>query len=245
MVYIQHADSLTALGETQASWRGLSEGRVALERRSVPHVEGEDLVPQAWLYDTQVEGRPRWWGHLERLRQALPDRPWGSESYPIYVTSSNYGIDYLFELSIDRETEAVRRWATPHHLVSEIREAFGWGPNVTIYSHACVTGQLGLLQAERAVSSGRAEQALVFSFDFLSPFVIGGFHSLKILNEGMPAPYHDGESGSIGLGEGRLQWSLGRNPVISASNRRCCSMKCTTLRPMHRMVPGSVRSLSY
>jgi 3-oxoacyl-(acyl-carrier-protein) synthase len=52
------------------------------------------------------------------------------------------------------------------------------------------------------VDQGKAEAALVFSFDFLSPFVIGGFNALKILNGGMPAPYHDGEVGSIGLGEG-------------------------------------------
>jgi 3-oxoacyl-(acyl-carrier-protein) synthase len=43
---------------------------------------------------------------------------------------------------------------------------------------------------------------LVFSFDFVSPFVAGGFHSLKILNGDLPAPYAVRETGSIGLGDG-------------------------------------------
>jgi len=42
----------------------------------------------------------------------------------------------------------------------------------------------------------------VFSFDFVSPFVAGGFHSLKILNGTMPAPYAVREVGAIGLGDG-------------------------------------------
>jgi 3-oxoacyl-(acyl-carrier-protein) synthase len=210
MVFIQHAHSLTALGDDHTSWSGLCEGTVALQRMPVPNVEGEDLVPQAWMADTNVPGYPRWMGHLQTLVAGLPDRPWGSEQYPIFVTSSNYGIDHLFELSIDRDPEAHIRWSSPHRLLQEFRKAFGWGPNITIYSHACVTGQLGLIQAERAVASGRAVEAMVFSFDFLSPFVIGGFHSLKILNEGMPQPYHDGETGSIGLGEGTGVVVLGR-----------------------------------
>ena len=40
------------------------------------------------------------------------------------------------------------------------------------------------------------------TFDFLSPFVAGGFHALKILNADLPTPYQDRPTGSIGLGDG-------------------------------------------
>jgi 3-oxoacyl-(acyl-carrier-protein) synthase len=50
--------------------------------------------------------------------------------------------------------------------------------------------------------AGLADRVLVFSFDFVSPFVAGGFHSLKILNGTMPSPYAVRETGSIGLGDG-------------------------------------------
>lgn len=212
MAYIQHTHALTALGDAKSSCRQLCEGQVALQSLPVPGVAGEDRVPQAWMADTPVDDAPRWMGHLDVLAAGLPDAPWGSSEYPVYITSSNYGIDHLYQLSVDRNPAAHLNWASPHRLVQSLRERFGWGPNVTIYSHACVSGQLGLIQAERAVSAQRARQALVFSFDFLSPFVIGGFHSLKILNEGMPAPYHDGSVGSIGLGEGAAAVVIGRDP---------------------------------
>jgi len=40
------------------------------------------------------------------------------------------------------------------------------------------------------------------SFDFLSPFVAGGFHALKILNSDFPLPFRERPSGAIGLGDG-------------------------------------------
>jgi 3-oxoacyl-(acyl-carrier-protein) synthase len=52
---------------------------------------------------------------------------------------------------------------------------------------------------------------LAFSFDFISPFVTGGFHALKILNAEMPAPYAARPSGSIGLGDGAAFAVLGSN----------------------------------
>jgi 3-oxoacyl-(acyl-carrier-protein) synthase len=73
---------------------------------------------------------------------------------------------------------------------------------VQIFSHACVTAHLGLAQAARLLHAGIAERVLVFSYDFVSPFVAGGFHSLKILNNQMPAPYAVRETGAIGLGDG-------------------------------------------
>jgi 3-oxoacyl-(acyl-carrier-protein) synthase len=56
--------------------------------------------------------------------------------------------------------------------------------------------------ASRVVWAGLADKALVLSFDFLSPFVAGGFHALKILNADFPSPYRERDSGAIGLGDG-------------------------------------------
>ena len=212
MAFIQHAQCFTALGDERATSRALLEGTIGLKRGPVPHVEADDLVPQAWMPDNYLDAGPRWFGYLQALRDALPDRPWGQREYPIFITSSNYGIDHLFKYSQDADLSLVD-WMTPHKLIRKLRTLFGWGSHVTILSHACVTAQLGLLLAERSVEQGVAREALVFSFDFLSPFVIGGFHSLKILNDGMPAPYQDGETGSIGLGEGAGAIVVGSAPT--------------------------------
>jgi len=212
MVYLQHAHCLTALGDTAATCDALLEGTIALQPQVVPGVEGEDQVPLAWMPQAAIGETPRWFGHLQALRDQLPDRPWGQAGYPIFVTSSNYGIDHLFEYC-QSGVAKVLEWGTPHNIMAQLQARFGWGERMTVFSHACVTGQLGLLQAQRAVESGAAQEALVFSFDFLSPFVIGGFHSLKILNAGMPAPYHAGAMGSIGLGEGAAAVVVGREPT--------------------------------
>ncbi|WP_269526303.1 hypothetical protein [Coraliomargarita parva] len=212
MVYVQQAESLTAFGDAKQTCRALLDGLLALEKRPVPDVEDDETVPVAWMPDLPGSGSPRWLGYLEQLVAGLPSRPWGSERYPIFFTSSNYGIDHLFQCSQHRQRQGLRRWATPEGLCRELRRLFAWGPNATILSHACVTAQLGLVLAERAVETGQAEEALVFSFDFLSPFVIGGFHSLKILNGGMPEPYKADETGSIGLGEGAGAVVIGASP---------------------------------
>ena len=86
--------------------------------------------------------------------------------------------------------------------VAWLSKQLGWQENVAIFSHACVSAHLGLLQASRVMAAGLADEALVFSFDFLSPFVSGGFHALKILNADFPAPYMNRATGSIGLGDG-------------------------------------------
>jgi 3-oxoacyl-(acyl-carrier-protein) synthase len=201
MAFIQHAACCTALGNAEQTCDALNRGDVALQLCDVPSIENEEQVPLALMADSGAADEPRWMGHLRQLAAGLPDQPWGTERYPIFLTSSNYGIDHLYTYSQEREPE-VLEWSTPHALTPRFRKAFGWGPQITVLSHACVTGQLGLLLAERAVERGQADAALVFSFDFLSPFVIGGFNALKILNGEMPAPYADAEIGSIGLGEG-------------------------------------------
>lgn len=202
MAFLQYSQCCTALGDAAVTCVALREGQVAMQLSEVPDVEGAERVPLAYIQDVAGAVGPRWMPHLQALVEGLPQHPWGSERYPIFVTSSNYGIDHLYAFSRDRDDRAPLDWCLPHEVIPRFRKQFGWGPQITILSHACVTGQLGLLLAERAVDRGLADAALVFSFDFLSPFVIGGFNALKILNGQMPSPYHDGEIGSIGLGEG-------------------------------------------
>jgi 3-oxoacyl-(acyl-carrier-protein) synthase len=128
----------------------------------------------------------------------------------VFVTSSNFGVGSLY---------AYRRHGDPAHLpfgtpagcVDWLAQQLGWGPNVTTVSHACVSAHLGVLLASRSLEAGVADRALIFSFDFISPFVTGGFHALKILNAGFPSPYADRATGSIGLGDGAAFAVLSRD----------------------------------
>ena len=136
---------------------------------------------------------PKWLTRLESLVAHIPARPWGSPGYPLVITSSNFGIGHILayhESKVDEHLE----YAQAHTSVEKICKHFGWRHSASILSHACVSADVGMLHASRLLHKGAAREVLVFSFDFLSPFVTGGFHSLKILNSAYPAPYANQEN---------------------------------------------------
>jgi len=202
-VRLEAAGCITGLGDTAATHAALLRGERALALSPVLGAEGGELVPLALGGGRNLDetAPPNWLPLVQRLAAAIPAYEWGSPTRPVFVTSSNFGVGSLY---------AFRRGGDPGHLaygtpslcVEWLARQLGWGSTVTTLSHACVSAHLGLTLAARALHAGLAERALVFSFDFISPFVTGGFHALKILNAGFPAPYADRPTGSIGLGDG-------------------------------------------
>jgi len=211
-VRLAATDCLTALGDARATHAALLRGEVALQARPVLGADGGEPVPLAVVpgrgYDETAP--PNWLAPLRGLAANLADAGWGTARRPVFVTSSNFGVGSLY--AYRRHGDAAHlAYGTPHACVEWLGAALGWGPNVTTVSHACVSAHLGLLLASRVLHAGLAERALVFSFDFISPFVAGGFHALKILNAGLPAPYADRPTGSIGLGDGAAYAVLTRD----------------------------------
>jgi 3-oxoacyl-(acyl-carrier-protein) synthase len=202
-VRLEATGCITGLGDAAATHAALVRGERALKLCPVLGAEGGELVPLALAGGRGLDetAPPNWLPLVRMLTATLPSDDWGSPTRPVFVTSSNFGVGSLY---------AFRRGGDPAHLaygtpslcVDWLARQLGWGTNVTTLSHACVSAHLGLMLATRALHAGLAERALVFSFDFISPFVTGGFHALKILNAGFPAPYADRPVGSIGLGDG-------------------------------------------
>jgi len=194
-------DCLTPFGDAAATATALLAGRRALVLTPVLGSDGGDPVPLALTGPMDETLPPRWMPALQQLAAGIPPAAWGSARTPVIVTSSNFGVGSLYAFTRDANPRHLA-YGTPFASVELLRTAFGWGEHVQVFSHACVTAHLGLVQAARLLHAGLADRVLVFSFDFVSPFVAGGFHSLKILNGGWPAPYARGETGSIGLGDG-------------------------------------------
>jgi hypothetical protein len=194
---------LTPLGDAGATLASLLGGVRALKPVPVLGPEGGDPVPLALIgKDGMTETLPpRWLPTLRELAAAIPPGPWGSPRFPVVVTSSNFGVGSLYAYLGSRDPGHLGHGA-PFACVEMLQREFGWGEQVHIFSHACVSAHVGLLHASRLLEAGLAERVLAFTFDFVSPFVAGGFHSLKILNSGMPAPYEARPEGSIGLGDG-------------------------------------------
>jgi Beta-ketoacyl synthase, C-terminal domain len=193
----------TPFGDAAATHAALLRGERALRPVPVLGQDGGDPVPLALFPGRTLDEEmpPSWLVPLRRMAASIPEGGWGSPRRPILVTGSNFGVGGLYALRRTGDT-SFAAWGAPPTCTERLRVEFGWGPDVSIVSHACVSAHLGLLQASRAVGEGLAEEALVLSFDFLSPFVAGGFHSLKILNADFPAPYRESSSGAIGLGDG-------------------------------------------
>lgn len=210
-IRIAAAGCVTPFGTASDTHAALLRGECALKALPVRGREGGDGVPLALLpgRDLDETAPPSWMSAIHALVAGLPSGDWGSPSRPVFVTGSNFGVGGLYAL---RQTgnPAFGVWGAPPTCTEELRRALGWGPNVSILSLACVSAHLGLLEATRLIHAGLADQALVLSFDFLSPFVAGGFHALKILNSGFPAPYRGGATGSIGLGDGAAYAVLSR-----------------------------------
>ncbi|WP_309387034.1 hypothetical protein [Cerasicoccus frondis] len=209
-VYLQACDCRTALGNAHASWQSLVNGQVALSA-TPPLPDSDDAVPLALTGDLGAYEPPRWLEPSLDLLAQVTDRPWGDPRHPVVITSSNFGIDQM--LAFHQQNSApCRDRATAITATNVIAEQLGWGSNRTIISNACVSAQLGIIHAERLLANDLADEALVFSFDYLSHFVVGGFHSLKILNNDFPQPYANRETGSIGLGDGAGYAVLSREP---------------------------------
>jgi len=201
------AGCLTALGDESTTHVALLAGHNALVAQPVHGSDGGDLVPLAVLpgrsYDETIP--PSWLAYLRELAQRMPSpttgKRWGEPGRPVFVTGSNFGVSHLHAYRVHGGS-AHLDFGTPFDCVRHVIATLGWGPDVTVFSHACVSAHLGLLQASRVLAAGLADEALVFSFDFISAFVAGGFHALKILNSEFPAPYQDRPIGSIALGDG-------------------------------------------
>ena len=243
-------ECLTALGGTRETHAALLRGETALRATPVLGREGGDLVPLALLPDRagvlDEQAPPAWLAPLRAFLAPVSGPAWGTARRPVCVTSSNFGVGSLYAWR--RENNAAHAHAphgSVHGSVAMLREACGWGDNITLFSHACVSAHLGLMHAARLLeaSAGHAgnagslarenarehagadacefrgqaarapdiEEVLVVSYDFVSPFVAGGFHSLKILNTDFPAPYMNRATGSIGLGDGAAYAILARD----------------------------------
>ena len=202
-VGIEACDCLTPLGDANATNGACSllAGVIALKPSPVLGSDGGERVPLALLGPMDETLTPRWLPDLHRLSARIPEGNWGSAQEPVIVTSSNFGAGGLYAFTRDHDPRHLAH-STPFASVELLRQEFGWAEHIQVFSHACVTAHLGLAHAARMLHAGFAKRVLVFSYDFVSPFVAGGFHSLKILNGTMPAPYSARETGAIGLGDG-------------------------------------------
>lgn len=207
---------MTPLGDSHATWRSICDGVSSLRAYPLLGHSGDCEVPLSLFEPMSPELPPRWVRHVTETLHPVAGPEWGKPDTPIFIASSNFGVDSLYYYRCENREEHLP-YAAPHDSVEAIRKCMGWSRNIALFSHACVSAHIAIMAASAAIQAG-AKEALVVSYDFISPFVTGGFHALKILNGAFPKPYHASETGAIALGEGTgyaILSASGKGPKIT------------------------------
>lgn len=87
-----------------------------------------------------------------------------------------------------------------HVSAQKITNSLGLKTKPIVVSHACISGSVALLHAQRLLSNGRYKHAIVIGCDRFTPFVLNGFQSFQAIADGPCRPF-DADRTGINLGE--------------------------------------------
>ncbi len=102
--------------------------------------------------------------------------------------------------NIDRLNEDNDERTLLHTSAQIIAKQLGIAATPVVVSHACVSGSVALLYAQRLLTSGRYKHAIVIGCDLFTPFVLNGFLSFQAI-AGAPCRPFDADRTGINLGE--------------------------------------------
>lgn len=111
----------------------------------------------------------------------------------------------------------------PATSASKISSVLGCHQNYHVVSHACISGVVACLYAQRLLESGRFKHAIVTGADRFSRFVLSGFQSFQAVANEACRPF-DAKRSGINLGE------AASTIVFSTDNR---------FDPLARLIAGS------
>ncbi len=131
-------------------------------------------------------------GSAEAALSQLPQRPDGART--LFILSSTKG--NVAALAAPTEQ------ADPELAVSARKIAAHFHSTLTplVVSNACISGVCAQIAAQRALTAGRCDYAVVIGVDELSRFIISGFQSFKALSPDDCHPYSADRIG-LNLGE--------------------------------------------
>ena len=111
----------------------------------------------------------------------------------------------------------------PGEAARKIAARLGMRTTPIVVCNACISGVTAQVLADRLLSAGEYDSALVCGADTLSDFVLAGFHSLKALSPLSCRPF-DWERNGLNLGEGAATMILGRKGETDAWTLRASAL---------------------
>lgn len=204
-VYAVAMDVTSSLGMgVAAHWAAVQAGQTGIRQYSEGNYSAEPFYG-AKLDDRQwqeVKNAMKSYKHLSgfeqlclfsiqsalgNLQQAL------SLDDTVLVLSTTKGnIEWLEEQPDDR--------ISLHYSANVLAEEVGIKSPPVVVSHACISGSVALLYAQRLLTAGKFKHAIVVGADRFTPFVLSGFQSFQAIADGPCRPF-DADRTGINLGE--------------------------------------------
>jgi len=147
---------------------------------------------------------------------------------PLFIASSSLDIG-----AIEAESGAL---GDSYDFAQDVAVWLKWKGPVYIVSSACTSSLQALLTAEKLVSSGAVDDAVVLGIELPNRFSISGFASMQLMTPGKPKPLGAGRDG-IALGEAVAALHLSNR---SARWRMCGGSNIVDGRDPTGAVPESV-----
>jgi 3-oxoacyl-(acyl-carrier-protein) synthase len=203
-VFITGTAAVTALGNLNETWQGLSLGAIALrplDDTEQKTLEFSGLAGVVDALDKEAAGHVRMKQLMELLRDQLEPLLPLPDSTGLVLATTKGAVDELSEYS---STSGVRLSSIPlqpWNLGEYATKMFDITGPVSTVSAACASGTVAVIQAAMHILSGEAETMLVVGVDVLSRFVLSGFAGLQALSRTECRPFDRRRDGLV-LGEG-------------------------------------------
>lgn len=185
------AGILTALGDLDDTWAGLTNGQSGLVLRKIDGFDNEwpigliDGLPETLGTNKRLDAL------FDRLFQNLPDLP---ENTTLLCATTKGAVDELLE-------QGDHDFGQPWRIARQLTERLSITGEFATVSAACASGTIAIIQGAMRIAAGECENVLVVGVDLVSRFVLSGFISLKVLSTDGCKPF-DVRRDGLSLGEG-------------------------------------------
>lgn len=203
-VYAIGSNIVSALGlDTEAHWKQVTAGKIGIrqyadESLSSVSFYGSKLDPSQWQVIHEATKTKTPLSPFEQMciysaRKALAQVEPLDLNHTLFVLSSTKGnIEWLGQVDDER--------LLLHTSAKVIAAELGLQHQPVVISHACISGVVACLYAQRVLQSGRYKHVIVTGADRFTRFVLSGFQSFQAIADEPCKPF-DAHRKGINLGE--------------------------------------------
>ncbi len=211
MIMYRIADNILSPlgGTTEENYAAVREGRTKLSLHSGLWNIRESFMASLFEGAETVDGEQKFTAFeslaLTSIKKALvaTDLDISGKNVVFILSTTKGNIDML------QDGEPVSENISPASSAQRIADELGVKTCPIVVCNACISGLAAIILAQRLLSQGAYDYAVVCGCDIVSRFVVSGFQSFKILSTDFCRPF-DSERTGMNLGEAAATIVLSR-----------------------------------